>query len=292
MRQDNSAVAMALAFMLSFGAQSPAFADQVVTSESVTFLAATRVDPEASVRAELRLPESPAKLPAVVIIHGSGGLFDRAGDDYIAALNKAGIATLQLNLFPKGGRPASPRLNLPHTYGSLIYLARHPRIDPARVGVMGFSWGGVLSIQSASSELNEIYTSGQYKFAAHLPLYPVCWSRQWEMEGHNKFYPTNIYKSVTGAPVHILAGEDDQYDDSDSCPKFVQALPDTVRKYFAVTIYPGAGHSWDTHENRNGIDPAAYKGRGGNVSHYRNDKAAAQSLAFAVKFFSAMPPGK
>lgn len=271
-------------------APAPAMAELSVAKENVSFASATAIDPDTTVNGELRLPDGAGgKLPAVVVIHGSGGLVDRAGVDYIEALNQAGIATLQLDLFPRGGRPASTRFNLPHTYGSLIYLANHPRIDPARIGVMGFSWGGVLSLVSASTELTQAYTGGKYRFAAHLPLYPVCWSRTAELEGKSKYYSPSIYQSVTGFPVHILAGENDQVDDDpESCPKFVQALPEAVRTHFSFTVYPGAGHSWDTHENRNGRDPVAYKGRGGNVSHYRNSKVAEKSRMFALDFFKSM----
>jgi dienelactone hydrolase len=147
------------------------------------FAAATVVDGGVTVNGELRIPAvSGAKLPAVVVIHGSGGLQDGVGTRYVDALNQAGIATLELDLFPRAGRPATARINLPHTYGSLIYLSKHPRIDPARIGVMGFS-GGVLSLISASEELMRAYTGGAYRFAAHLPVYPVCWPQTGILQG-------------------------------------------------------------------------------------------------------------
>jgi dienelactone hydrolase len=50
----------------------------------------------------------------------------------------------------------------------------HPRIESARIGVMGLSWGGVLSLISASEEFMRAYTGGAYRLAAHLPVYPAA----------------------------------------------------------------------------------------------------------------------
>lgn len=270
-----------------------AIAQLTVTKENVSFVSATVIDPETTVNGELRLPDGAGdRLPAVVVIHNSGGLADRTGAFYIEALNQGGFATLELDLFPRGGRPASSRMNLPHTYGSLIYLSNHPRIDPGRIGVMGFSWGGSLSLVSASTELTNAHTGGKYRFGAHLPLYPVCWAHSNILDGKNSYYRPSIYQSVTGSPVHILAGEKDNYDDSDSCLKFVQSLPEAVRNHMRVTVYPSVGHGWDTQEDRNYRDALAYKGRGGNVSHYRNSEVAEKSRTFAVEFFKSMPGPK
>lgn len=256
--------------------------------EKVRFESRTAIDPDVTVWGELSLPDRGAeKLPAVVVIHSSGGFEDRTRAPYVAALNSAGFATLELELFSRGQRPRSTRENLPHTYGALIYLARHPRIDPARIGVMGFSWGGALSLLTASSELTQAYTGGKYRFAAHLPLYPVCWVHRGIEAGKNRVYDAGTYRALTGAPLHILAGDKDDYDDPDSCPRFVQALPEADRKHVSVTVYPGATHVWDTPADRSIYDPVAHKGRGGNVAMVRNPAIAEKSKAFAVEFFSA-----
>ena len=156
---------------------------------------------------------------------------------------------------------------------------------------MGFSWGGVLSLISASEELTRAYTGGAYRFAAHLPVYPVCWPHSAILQGKNKVYGASIYQVMTGSPVHILAGATDDYDDDpDACPKFVQALPASVRSYVNVTVYPDAGHGFDIPTSRNreySGDPFAHMGHGGNVRYYRNSAAADKAHAFAVEFFKS-----
>lgn len=264
------------------------FAQSGAIREKVTFAATTEVEGGATISGELRIPDSGgAKVPAVVVIHSAGGV-DGTGTPYVEVLNQAGIAALELDLFPRGGRPATTRVNLPHTYGSLIYLAKHPRVDPAKVAVMGFSWGGILSLVSASDELTRAYTGGKHRFAAHLALYPACWTHLAVLQGKNRFYGASIYQAMTGSPVHILAGEKDDYDDDpDSCSKFAQALPAGVQKYVSVTVYPGAGHGWDTQEDRQYQDAVAHVGRGGYVRHFRNAATADKSRAFAVEFFKS-----
>lgn len=263
-----------------------AAAQAVAAKESVSFKANTLVDGDMAVTGDLCLPAGrEGKLPAVVVIHSSGGFEDRTRAAYVEALNQAGIATLELNLFSRGGRPKTSRMNLPHTFGALTYLANHPRIDPNRIGIMGFSHGGLLSLFSASRELNETYTGGKYRFAAHVPLYPVCWAHLASAEGRNAVYPKSVYQALTGAPVHILGGEKDHYDDADTCQKFVAALPDGARQQVGLTMYPDATHGWDGLEDKSYVDGAAHKGAGGNVSQFRNPAVAKQSLVFVSEFF-------
>jgi uncharacterized protein len=85
--------------------------------------------------------EAKGQVPAVVILHGSGGI-DGRGEFHAKALNAAGIATLEVLMFTSGNRPRDgSRSNFTHMYGALNYLANRPDIDPQRIGVMGFSWG-------------------------------------------------------------------------------------------------------------------------------------------------------
>jgi dienelactone hydrolase len=89
--------------------------------------------------------EAKGQVPAVVVLHGSGGI-DGRGEFHAKALNAAGIATLEVFMFTGGNRPrGGSRSNFTHMYGALNYLANRPDIDPQRIGVMGFSWGGGLS---------------------------------------------------------------------------------------------------------------------------------------------------
>ena len=263
-----------------------AMAQAEAIKEKVSFRAETLIAAGAMVNGDLTIPDGAnGKVPAVIVIHSAGGFEDPTRAPYVAALNQAGIATLELNLFAGGGRPKTSSLNLPQVYGGLIHLANDARIDPARIGITGYSTGGLLAMFTASSQLTHDFTGGKYRFAAHLPIYPVCWAHLDSIEGRNPVYKQNTYQELTGSPVHILAGAKDNYDDPDTCQKFIQALPEAARQHVGLTIYPDAGHGWDTKTDHSYYDKAANKGRGAYVNHYRNSDAAAKSLAFTVEFF-------
>jgi dienelactone hydrolase len=166
-------------------------------------------------------------------------------------------------------------------------LAAHPRVDPARIGGMGFSLGGILNIRAASDHFTRKFTGGKLRYAAHLALYPVCYlhlnaqlgkSRNKELAG--------LHDKVTGAPVHILAGARDEYDEPDSCGKFLAALPPESRAHFSLTMYPDAGHGWDKYNSRTYYDRVACLGRGCDVNDVYVEARARQSLEYAVKFFT------
>jgi uncharacterized protein len=259
-----------------------------VTSEMVSLQSTALRGTGTAVKGELRLPQTGAdRLPAVLVLHSSAGYDgERASYEYIERLNREGIATFRIHMFSKArGRPRSTRDVLPHAYGGLLYLAAHPRIDPQRIGVIGFSYGGVMSVLSSSQELTQEYAGGKARFAAHIALYPVCSAHLQILGGSNRVYAASVYQHVTGAPVHILSGELDSYDDPDSCPKFVAALPDGVREHYAATVYPGAYHVFDEPgANRSHRDRYA-RGNGIVVVRY-SAQAADKAYSFAALFFA------
>lgn len=120
-------------------------------------------------------PDSAGKVPAVVLIHSAGGYDHAHYEFYGAALRQAGIATLGLILFRVPSRTHLPADLVPHAFGALKYLATHPRIDPDRIGITGFSLGGILAMYTASSMLAAEHLGTGPRFAAHVPVYPVCW---------------------------------------------------------------------------------------------------------------------
>jgi len=261
-----------------------AAAQPAVIVERMGFKVADAFEPQAAVSGELRIPASSReRLPAVLILHGSAGI-DGRGASYAEALNAAGIATLEIDLFQGRGRPATTRHNMPHAFESLQWLAAHPRIDGARVGVMGFSWGAVMSLLSASEEVARHHGAGR-RFAAHLALYPVCWTQRGVLSRGTPHYPKGTYQRLTGSPVHILAGDKDDYDAPGNCTRFVAELPDAARAHVTLTVYEGATHGWDSGSGGEYHDIVAHDGKGGTVRVVADTAMASRSRAFAVSFF-------
>ena len=115
------------------------------------------------------------RVPAVVILHGSGGI-DGRGEFHAKALNAAGIATLEVLMFTSGNRPRDgSRSNFTHMYGALNYLANRPDIDPQRIGVMGFSWGGGLSLFLRDFSSNPAIHRWAVALRCSCAVLSVCW---------------------------------------------------------------------------------------------------------------------
>jgi len=260
-------------------------AHAAVSVEKIEFGVTSEFERGAAVAGEIRIPDSDRdRLPAVVIVNSSPG-FDGRGAFYADALNQAGIATLEVDMFQGRGLPLSPVHNMPHAYQSLQYLARHARVDPKRVGIMGFSWGAQVALLASSGELARQYSNGTLRYAAHLPLYPQCWVIRTARNGKDAFLKPEIFKRVTGSPVHILAGDKDDYDDPDGCFQFLAWLPADVRPHFSVSVYEGATFGWDHRFGGATYEAGGNKGNGGIVNVIANAQIAKQSQAFAVSYF-------
>jgi uncharacterized protein len=193
------------------------------------------------------------KAPAVVILHGSSGI-DSRGDFYARALNAAGIATLEIDMWEArgvtgaGDRPPLPIYTYPDAFAALAFLSRHDAINPNRIGVLGFSWGGVIALASAE----ELYTKqfGQgHMFAAHIAHYPICY-------GYNNpaipaLNPPDQrgaqFLNLTGSPVLIQIGTEDDYDNgADNCSALLDDVVDpNDKRLVEVVAYEGAFHAWD-----------------------------------------------
>lgn len=190
------------------------------------------------------------KFKAVLILHGSAGV-DATGDFYEAALNDAGIATLQIDMWEARGvtglanRPAVPILTYPDAFSALAFLSNHPGVDSNRIGVMGFSWGGVVSLGTAEQTYAGLFGGGR-KFAAHLAHYPVCWGANQVIAGLPPVNSGTLFRTLTGAPVLIQVGTLDDYDKgAGPCTALVIATNALNGNLLSINVYPGATHAWD-----------------------------------------------
>jgi uncharacterized protein len=191
------------------------------------------------------------KLPAVVILHGSAGV-DSRGDFYEAALNAAGIATLQIDMWEargvggSTGRPAAPILTLPDAFSALAFLAARPEIDAARIGVLGFSWGGVNTLGTAERLYTGLFGGGR-EFKAHVAHYPVCYAANAVVPGLPP--PAQLgtqFLNLTGAPVLVQVGSLDGYDNGAArCRALASAVNPANANAVEVVEVPGAHHAFD-----------------------------------------------
>jgi dienelactone hydrolase len=189
---------------------------------------------------ELRLPlNAPAKMPAVILVHGSGGI--GAGPDFWArAFNEIGVAAFILDSFSGRGIVSTVEDQdqlgsismMADAYRALGVLAAHKRIDPNRIAVMGFSKGAVASVFSAMERFHAGYGQGN-RFAAHIGLYTPC---NVAYEGDTK---------LTGAPVRLFHGISDDYVNIVPCREYIARLK-TAGVDATLTEYPDSHHGYDS----------------------------------------------
>src|SRR5437763_12958768 len=99
-----------------------------------------------TVTGEFRIAQGTGKLPVVILIHGSGGTGPNI-ESWARDLNAMGISTFALDGFTGRGltsvntdQALLGRLAFTlDAYRALEMLAKHPRVDPTRIGLMGFS---------------------------------------------------------------------------------------------------------------------------------------------------------
>ena len=196
--------------------------------------------PEVLLGGELRLPlGATGKVPAVILIHGSGGI--GAGPDMWAhILNEAGIAAFVLDSF--SGRNIvstvedQDQLNslsmVVDAYRALDVLAAHPRIRADRIAVWGFSKGAVPSVYSAVERFRAAFGS-QNRFAAHVGFYTPC---NIAYDGDDK---------MGGVPIRLYHGSSDDYVNPAACRDLVARLkPAGVD--ITLTEYADSQHGFDS----------------------------------------------
>jgi len=250
--------------------------------ESVEFPAEGAVLP-LRVPGLLRLPDAPSRA-AVVIAHGSSGP-DSRGPAYAQALAEVGISSLEIDMWTprglKGGldRPKSVFDTLPDVFGAFRYLTTRPEFDSLRIGLMGFSWGGVLSMLTATRAVARRYLRNGERFAAHAPLYPVCWLYN-RVEGYE-------FRDLTGAPILLQCGGADDYDAPDAADALLNSLDSFDRDCLRVVVYPGATHGFDQVGEPAKVvtDPLSHQGRGGEVAFTPNPEAGRAARAATADFF-------
>jgi dienelactone hydrolase len=195
--------------------------------------------PEAKIWGDLSFPSnSDGMVPAIVLSHGSGGV-ERSMSQWVEALNDIGVATFVVDTFgPRGVKRTaedqsliSPAANLMDAFQALQLLATHPRIDPKRIGVMGFSRGGEVAFRSAVEPLLRAVVKSDLMFALHIPVYAGCNQVYWS-------------KNVTKAPMLNLVGGADDYTHPEPCEALAEKYAAAGTPVRSIN-YPNANHSWD-----------------------------------------------
>lgn len=220
-----------------------------------------------------------ARAPAVLLLHGCGGPYDRSGHlsrrlhDYAALVTALGAHALVTDsLTPRGERELCTQrtgdraITQMHrrrdVLGALQWLAAQPGVDGARLGLIGWSHGGsavLATLQRGHPEVADAAVQPAFAVA----FYPCCADplrRRWQ--------PT--------APLLMLLGGADDWTPPEPCEALArQAGGPAVQ----VETYAGAYHGFDgtapvrlRRDVPNGVNP----GQGVHVGGDAAARAASQ----------------
>jgi dienelactone hydrolase len=206
-------------------------------STSISDLQSGRIYKNDTAQAILSLPtKGKASYPVMVIAHSSAGVQPK-DHDWVKWFNDLGVATLLIDTFtPRGiGNSASNQSVL--SYGATIgeyllalkLLETHPAIDIKRAGIIGFSRGGVAAMATSIESLRKGVIGGDLKYAVHFPVYGGCYFRA---------------ERWTGAPMHLLVGTEDSYENIDVCEGWKEHAKGKGIEA-DLTLFSGVHHGFD-----------------------------------------------
>lgn len=236
--------------------------------------------------------------PAVVILHHGGGCLGSQTPQYAKALNAAGYVTLEPCLFSSAqSRSSSTVTYLPQVFGALRFLAQLPFVDKTRIGITGGSYGGVLSLVSATDWAYRTHADPDFpKFAAHAPFYPPCFLVEQFVRAKKgrSDIPGDAYDRFGAAPIRIYAGGKDDYEDRDpkSCESLLEALPLEVRPLITIKLFPEASHGWDHGSTYSFFERVACKGRGCTNTNTSDPVVTLEGIKDLIDFLSRSMPAR
>ena len=221
-------------------ARTEIYAIPSLTISDQQFLTGDSNGKQVTVAGEFRIAQGNGKLPVIVLMHGSSGV--GAGmDPWVRHFNTMGISTFVIDGFSGRGLTAvGPnqallgRLNfIVDIYRSLEILAKHPRVDPNRIVLMGFSRGGQAALYASLDRFHKLWNTSGAQFAAYIPFYPDC----------STSYATDT--EVTARPIRIHHGTPDDYNPVASCKDYLARLQEAKRDV-VLTEYPDSAHGFDS----------------------------------------------
>jgi len=199
-------------------------------------------------------PAGEGPFPAVVLLHGCGGvmLTSTAMDRAANPLLDSGYVVLIVDSFgprhvdsvcgdpmlvcvngqPLGTRSPTARERADDAFAAQRFLSSLPFVDSSRIGLLGWSHGGIAALRTWE---RNVATTGTPPFAAIAAYYPCC-----AVEGAGGDQDA----ASARVPLAIFIGTNDDW-----CPvTFCQSLAvreAALGRDLSLAVYPGATHNFD-----------------------------------------------
>jgi dienelactone hydrolase len=248
-------IAAAALAPLSTPAAERAAADETVTFASARYLVGElqqrltrergetpRSAPVTTIQAYLSKPDGKGPFPAVVYLHGCGGLTAHARASTAGQMTGWGYVTLVVDSFAtRGIKPACvwPEADQhADALGALLYLSTLSFVDARRVALVGHSQGGMAALEVASFHPFAMFEMPtELKYRAVVAFYPSCDAAEDEL----------------AIPALILIGELDEWAPIKLCEWWMQRRGGKGAPVKLV-VYPQAYHGFDNTAVRGGME--------------------------------------
>jgi dienelactone hydrolase len=224
---------MAISFFLAFFVM----ASVAGAEEWVTFKGHTKTGDELTLKGILEKPQGQGPFPAVVMLHGCGGIEGgrKREETWAQRLAKWGYVSLRVDSFgPRGESDMCsddriflipPNLRAQDAHDAKSFLAGLPFVKRDQIGVMGFSHGGWTTLYAIDKTLHIKDRGDPFRLA--IAFYPYC----------------SILLRDLDAPLLILIGELDDWTPAQMC--FLRMPSGKTDHETTLKIYPQAYHAFD-----------------------------------------------
>lgn len=252
-----------LAFTALIVATVPVAAQAPSRFAAVTF--PSRHSDHASITGHLAQPAAQGRRPAIVALHGCGGLTNRKGAipvrdiDWAQRLSGLGYVVLMPDSFGSRGlgqqcttrqREVRPFDRVGDAVGAADWLAAQSFVDPTRIALLGWSNGGSTVLWAASGGLRP----AGHDWRVAIAFYPGCRVPLRDREWKPRLVP------------HVLIGSADDWTPPEPCRELKE------RGAVHLIEYPGAYHGFDAPNNpirvRHGL---AFTAKGDGIAHVGTD---------------------
>lgn len=181
-------------------------------------------------------------VPAMIILHGSGGIKEGREFTYANWFAENGIAGFVVDYYePRGVTEETPYVMktmaasevdiIADAYAALNTIGTHPAIDNKRIGVTGYSYGAMATRYTLDKRLKEIMAPDVPPIALHMDIYGPCHQNTGSWE-------------TTGSPYLAIYGDADNSVEPAKCSEVQDKLRAGGSPVESLLI-EGAGHAWE-----------------------------------------------
>jgi virginiamycin B lyase len=244
-------------------------------------------------------PYGAGPFPALVIVPGCGGHGTMNAFGWAMRAVENGYAALVVDPLTQRGviencgpTPIGSARYLKDAFDAANHLRKQRFVDPARIGLLGLSLGGMAALGAASSDYSR--RDGSEPFSAIVALYPLCSRKGVAVPESPKPVDMRFVRDKIVQPLLVQMGEKDEFVEGGTAADCKPLLDEQKAKGAPLeyVTYP-ATHSWDEQESSYGRQPHTVEVGERDVRLEYNsevtDRSAHDAFAFLNRYLKTTP---